>query len=236
MFDLHFNELEKERLLSYASHTIRDKLHWGDGEVIIPEEQILEQRIQETEYHLTLDFEQMKLLTNWFLDDTDEGLLLAGEDISILHKMIELLTTYHDELKREYAVKLRMLKAQIEAADDVLTRLQKIVPDTDKKTGVDKTQDKAVDEPVFDGKVERISKHRKEVEEYNEELIQKFKEERVDKQNEEVKDQGINLEREQKTGNFEEKSKRAKQLKKEMQRAEDIAKTAKKKAKGKNLF
>jgi len=236
MFELNFNELEKGRLVSYASHSIRDKLHWGDGEIIIPEEQILEQKIQETKYKLMLDFEQIKLLANWFFDATDEGLLLAGEDISILNKMIELLTPYHDELKREYDVKLRMLKVQIEAANELLTKLRKTVPKTEEETSIKKTQDKTVDEPVFNEKVERISQHRKEVEEYNKELTQKFKEERVDKQHEEMKDHKVELESERKNGKFEEKAKRAKDLKKQMQKAEDIAKTAKKKTKGKKLF
>jgi hypothetical protein len=191
MFELIFNDLEKRKLLLYASHTLRDTLHWGDGEVIVPEEQILEQKIQEAEDKLTLDFEQMKLLSNWFLDATDNGLLLAGEDISILQKMIELLAPYLDEVKKEYDVKLRMLKVQIEDAEKVLNKLEKVVPKT---------------------------------------------EERVGEQQKEMKDGDITAEGEHKDQKFEEKAKRAKKLKKEMQKAEDIAKTAKKKAKGKKLF
>ena len=217
MFELNFNELEKERLLSYASQSMRDNLHWGDGEVIIPEEQILEQKIQETEYKLALDFNQLRLLTNWFLDATDEGLLLAGEDISILTKIIGLLTTYHNELKREYDVKLRMLKAQIDDAEKILTKLTNIVP----KTGE---------------KLERISEKRREVEEYNKELIDKFKKERIDNQHDEMSDEKVEIEEDQKKEDFKEKVKRAKELKEEIQKAENVAKKAKKKTKGKKLW
>ena len=209
MFDFKLNELEKRRLLSYASQSMRDNLHWGDGEVIIPEEQILEQKIQESEYKLTLDFEQLRLLTNWFLDATDEGILLLGEDISILNKIIGLLTPYHNELKRDYDVKLRMLKAQIDDAEKVLTKLNKIVPKTVEKADIEGIQNGLVKESVSDEKIEK--------------LVPKIEEKMV-------------AEEEQKSEVFDEKAKRAKELKEEMQKAENVAKKAKKKAKGKKLF
>jgi hypothetical protein len=255
---LKLNELEKRRLLSYASHSIRDQLHWGDGEIIIPEEQILQQKITETEDRLTLDFEQLKLLTHWFLDATDEGMLLLGEDISILNKIIGQLTLYHNELKRKYDIKLRMLKAQLDAAEKVLTKLTRIVPKTGEKVDVDGTQDESVlneniekivpkteekvvvegeqDDSVLNKKIEKISHERREVEEYRKELIDKFQEERVDKQHGEIGEQRIELEEEQKAAKFEKKVKRAKELKKEMQKAEEITKGAKRKTKGKKLF
>lgn len=232
MFKLKIHELEKRRLLSYADHSIRDQLHWGNGEVIIPEEQILQQKITDAEDKLMLDFEQLKLLTHWFLDATGEGMLLLGEDISILNKIIGQLIPYHNELKRKYDVKLRILKAQIDDAEKVLTKLTRIVPKTEVKVGVDGTQD----ESVLNEKLEKISKERREVQEYRRELINKFQEERVDKQHEEIGEQRIELEEEEKEEKFKGKVKRAKELREEMQKAERVAKMAKKKAKGKKLF
>lgn len=232
MFKLKIHELEKRRLLSYADHSIRDQLHWGNGEVIIPEEQILQQKITDAEDKLMLDFEQLKLLTHWFLDATGEGMLLLGEDISILNKIIGQLIPYHNELKRKYDVKLRILKAQIDDAEKVLTKLTRIVPKTEEKVGVDGTQD----ESVLNEKIEKISKERREVQEYRRELINKFQEERVDKQHEEIGEQRIELEEEEKEEKFKGKVKRAKELREEMQKAERVAKMAKKKAKGKKLF
>ena len=232
MFKLKIHELEKRRLLSYADHSIRDQLHWGNGEVIIPEEQILQQKITDAEDKLMLDFEQLKLLTHWFLDATGEGMLLLGEDISILNKIIGQLIPYHNELKRKYDVKLRILKAQIDDAEKVLTKLTRIVPKTEEKVGVDGTQD----ESVLNEKLEKISKERREVQEYRRELINKFQEERVDKQHEEIGEQRIELEEEEKEEKFKGKVKRAKELREEMQKAERVAKMAKKKAKGKKLF
>ena len=164
---------------------MRDQLHWGDGEIIIPEEQILQQKITDAEDKLTLNFEQLELLTNWFLDATDEGILLLGEDISILNKIIGQLTPYHSELKRKYDVKLRMLKAQIDAAEKVLTKLTRIVPKTGEKLDVGGTQDESVlneniekivpkseekvvvegvqDDSVLNEKLEKKSKERREV-------------------------------------------------------------------------
>ena len=262
MFELKFNELEKERLLAYASQSLRDNLHWGNGEVIVPEEQILEQKIQETEYKLALDFEQLRLLTNWFLDATDEGLLLAGEDISILTKIIDLLTPYHNQLKKEYDVKLRILKARIDDAENVLTKLTNILPKTEEKATIESSQNEITNESVLSEKtkgtapeiekkvtpeteredsllrekLERISKKRREVEEYNKELIDRFQEERIDKQHDEMIDQKIEIEEAQKKEDFKEKVERAKELKEEMQKAEDVAKKAKKKTKGKKLW
>ena len=232
MFKLKFNELEKRRLLSYAGHSMRDQLHWGDGEIIIPEEQILQQKITDAEDKLTLNFEQLELLTNWFLDATDEGILLLGEDISILNKIIGQLTPYHNELKRKYDVKLRMLKAQIDAAEKVHTKLTRIVPKTEEKVIVEGTQN----ETVLNEKIEKISQERREVEEYKKELTNKFQEERVDKQHEEIGEQRIELEEEQKEAKFEGKVKRAKELREEMQKADKVAKKVKKKARGKKLF
>lgn len=232
MFKLKIHELEKRRLLSYADHSIRDQLHWGNGEVIIPEEQILQQKITDAEDKLMLDFEQLKLLTHWFLDATGEGMLLLGEDISILNKIIGQLIPYHNELKRKYDVKLRILKAQIDDAEKVLTKLTRIVPKTEEKVGVDGTQD----ESVLNEKIEKISKERREVQEYRRELINKFQEERVDKQHEEIGEQRIELEEEEKEEKFKGKVKRAKELREEMQKAERVAKMVKKKAKGKKLF
>ena len=258
MFKLKIHELEKRRLLSYADHSIRDQLHWGNGEVIIPEEQILQQKITDAEEKLMLDFEQLKLLTHWFLDATGEGMLLLGEDISILNKIIGQLIPYHNELKRKYDVKLRILKAQIDDAEKVLTKLTRIVPKTEVKVGVDGTQDESVlnekiekivpkteekagvdgtqNESVLNEKLEKISKERREVQEYRRELINKFQEERVDKQHEEIGEQRIELEEEEKEEKFKGKVKRAKELREEMQKAERVAKMAKKKAKGKKLF
>lgn len=258
LFKLKFHELEKRRLLSYADHSMQGQLHWGDGEIIIPEEQILLQKIREAEDSLTLDFEQLKLLTHWFLDATGEGMLLLGEDISILNKIIGQLIPYHNELKKKYDVKLRMLKAQIDDAEEVLTKLTRIVPKTEEKVGVDGTQDESVlnekiekivpkteekvgvdgtqDESVLNEKLEKISKERREVEEYRKELINKFQEERVDKHHEEKGEKRIELEEEEKEEKFEGKIKRAKELREEMQKAERVAKKAKKKAKGKKLF
>jgi hypothetical protein len=232
LFNLKFNELEKRRLLSYASHSMRDQLHWGDGEIIIPEEQILQQKITDAEDKLILDFEQLELLTNWFLEATDEGILLLGEDISILNKLIGQLTAYHNELKRKYDVKLRMLKARMDATEKVLTKLTKIVPETEEKVDVEETQD----DSILNEKIEMISKERIEVEEYRKELINKFQEERVNKQHEEMGAQRIELEKEQKEEKFEGKVKRARKLRKEMQKAKEVAKKAKKQKRGKKLF
>jgi len=217
---------------------MRGQLHWGDGEIIIPEEQILLQKIREAEDSLTLDFEQLKLLTHWFLDATDEGMLLLGEDISILNRIIGQLIPYHNELKRKYDVKLRMLKAQIDAAEKVLTKLTRMVPKTEEKVGVHVTEG----EFVLDEKLEKISKEEREVEEYRK-WVDKYQKERLEKPHEEIGDlineigDEINeLEEDEKEEIFEGKAKRAKELREEMQKAEEVAKKAKKKTKGKKLF
>ena len=232
MFKIEFHELEKRRLLSYEDLSVRGQLHWGDGEIIIPEEQILLQKIREAEDSLTMNFEQLELLINWFLDATGGGMLLLGEDISILNKIIEQLTPYHNELKGKYDDKSRLLKAQIDAAEKMLNKLTRIVPKTEEKVGVDRTQD----EPVLDEKFEKISKERGEVEEFKKELINKFQKERLEKQHEEIGEQRSELEEEEEEDKFEGKIQRAKKLKEEMQKAGNVAKKAKKKAKGKKLF
>jgi hypothetical protein len=225
MLSFRVNELEKRRLLSYATSSMHDQLHWGDGEIIIPEEQILQEKIINAEDKLTLDFMELKLLITWFLDATDEGVLLLGEDISILNKLIRLLKLYHNALKKNYDVTVRRLKAQMDGAEKVLTELMKIVPKKEWQDDVTETQI----ESGFNKNGERITKNRKK-------LKNESYEERVDRQPVEVEDQRITLEERQKEEKFEAKAKMAKKLREELQEAKELTKRAKRKAKGKRLF
>lgn len=232
MFTLNINELEKRRLLSYACHSMRDQLHWGDGEIIIPEEQILEKKIKDAENLLILDFEQLELLINWFLEATGEGLLLLGEDISVLHKIIGQLSPYHDELKRKYDTELRMIKAKIDTAENVLARLSRILPKTGEKVEVEEPQD----ESVLVENIDTDAPDLREVEEFRQEPISDRVDDDVDKLREEAGEQRVEIIEDQEKEKLESKMKRAKKLKEEMHQAEELAKRAKKKSKGKKLF
>jgi hypothetical protein len=70
----------------------------------------------------------------------------------------------------------------------------------------------------------------------DEESQNKHQEENADKLNETTVDQKIEFNEKQKEVRFKEKTERAKELKEEMQEAENVAKRAKKKTKGKKLF
>ena len=41
MFEIPVNPSEKRRLITYAEHVLFEQSHWGDGDMIIPEEQFL---------------------------------------------------------------------------------------------------------------------------------------------------------------------------------------------------
>ena len=56
MLKLTINQFEKKRLLFYAEQTLSESLHWGDGAVIIPEEQILLDAIKENCITLVISF------------------------------------------------------------------------------------------------------------------------------------------------------------------------------------
>ena len=119
MFTLRINEIEKERLLSYAEYTLRDKLHWGDGEIITAVEQILYDSIEEATDELELDVYELKILLNWLFDATGEGTLLLGEDISILNKVLHLLHEYCYDMKGKDITELKTVESLKDSIENI---------------------------------------------------------------------------------------------------------------------
>ncbi|MDD5066783.1 MAG: hypothetical protein PHF84_07015 [bacterium] len=102
MFELSINSTEKLRLLFYAEHVLYEQSHWGDGDVIIPEEQFLYEQIKGDKEIIYITLTQLKILINWFLTVTGHGSFLMEEDITILGKIAHILENYYREINKEY--------------------------------------------------------------------------------------------------------------------------------------
>lgn len=97
MIKLVINSLERKRMLYYAEHSLFGKAHWGDGEVLIPEEKMLFEYFKQEDEFMEITFTQLKILIQWFLESTNNGAFLINEDIVILKKLIAILELYYKE-------------------------------------------------------------------------------------------------------------------------------------------
>ena len=232
---LKISQTDKKRLLFYADQTISESLHWGNGAIIIPDEQILYDAIKETKGKLTLNSFQLKLLLNWIFDATGEGKFLLGEDISIINKIISEIKKYHNKLKNrrsKYIVQLTDIELELELVEKILDKLNYIFPKTEKKQSDYHTEDMS----LLEEKIKKVAEERGGIEEYKKELINKLRKERYEtKPEEKVKEEKELKEGKEETA-FEEKVKRAKVLKEEREKVEKTMKDVKKKIKGKRLF
>ncbi len=234
MLKLTINQFEKKRLLFYADQTLSESLHWGNGAVIILEEQILLNAIKESKGKLTLNSFQLELLLNWLFDATGEGHFLLGEDISIINKIIGGLTEYHRSLKNRKTkdnIDLEEIEFELNFVEKMLKKLIYMLPETEKKEEIDEVKEEITnrvepmpkvekkegdyrteDTSLLDEKIKKVAKKRGGIEEYKKELINKFRKERYEKKPEEKVKEGKELKEGKEDAAFEEKVKRAKVL------------------------
>ncbi len=97
MIKLEINAMDRKRMLHYAEHSLFGKAHWGDGEVLIPEEKMLFEYFKQENEFMEITFTQLKILIQWFLESTNNGAFLINEDIVILKKLISILKLYYKE-------------------------------------------------------------------------------------------------------------------------------------------
>lgn len=115
MFELqNVQSTENSRMLYYAEKTLFDQSHWGDGEIIIPEEQFLYDQIKTKKENLDLTFTQLKIFINWFLNTTGHGAFMLEEDISIIKKIINCIVNYYKNNNIKYQLPENNIKSQVE--------------------------------------------------------------------------------------------------------------------------
>ena len=118
---ISFTYTEKMRLLSHASETLHGG-HWGSSDLIIPEQQFLYKKIEDLEGEVELTFTYVKMLIDWIYDGTHEGTHLVQEDISIINKLLKILTEFFNNLKHPIYLKLIKLKIQFNILNKLLNQ------------------------------------------------------------------------------------------------------------------
>ncbi len=226
MIELRLNSVEKRRLLGCADNTIFDKLHWGNGEVIIPEEQILYEMIKKAEDKIELSFTQLKILLNWIFETTAQGTILLNEDISILYKILTQLEKHREYIIRKYEQEIKEIQNQIDSINNIFG-------DAIKKEGKKIEEQQKEEESVLDNKLSKIVQQKEELEKYKNEIKAKLREEREKDISKGDSGKGEFV---QKDKDFIDKIKEAKRVEKEMTQAKEFLKKVQKKVKGKKVF
>jgi len=109
MYKLHLTKTEKTRIKYYLQRTLYDKLHWGNGEVIISEENDLINQINSDAKILKINFTQLKILVNWFLETTYNATSLIDVDNSILEKLVNLVK----QVKKKQKINLNSISEKV---------------------------------------------------------------------------------------------------------------------------
>ncbi len=161
MIGLNINSMERKRMMHYAEHSLFEKAHWGDGEVLIPEEKMLYDQLKEETEKLELTFTQFKILINWFFESTNDGKFLMEEDSSILTVLVIALQIYN----KENNIFSSIVVEDITTAIDLLKTLFIIKWPKDQYVN----NYNSVNE-----KIEKITENKEELDQYKTVLLKKF--------------------------------------------------------------
>ncbi len=82
-------KLERRHILHWAGYTLEDSLHWGNGKALLPSESELIKKLQSSDKEITLKLPEVNLIYFWATSYLKGGIMLIGEDIIILKKMLE---------------------------------------------------------------------------------------------------------------------------------------------------
>lgn len=114
MFEISVSPSEKRRLVIYAEHTLFEQSHWGDGDMIIPEEQFLYDEFKSDNTIIDVTNTQLKILINWFLSNTGCGSYMMEEDMSLLDKIVLTIESYFKSINPMYQFTPDGLNSKIE--------------------------------------------------------------------------------------------------------------------------
>jgi len=86
---MKLSEYEIKHILHWAGYTLEDSLHWGDGKAVLPSENELLKKLRKADKEILLELPEVNLLYFWATSYLKGGIILMGEDIIILKKMLE---------------------------------------------------------------------------------------------------------------------------------------------------
>ncbi|MBU1077042.1 MAG: hypothetical protein KKH98_07110 [Spirochaetes bacterium] len=245
MIEIKINDIERGRLLQHAEYTMYEKSHWGDGDVTIPEEQILYNKIKDAGDKLELSPNQFALLLNWIMDSTKHGTILMNEDVSVLNKIFDQLSHTYTIKRRAYTHELNTMEEQLDKIKSALKQSPIKKEDLEEvKKVVQEEVKENVKEDKLNSKIQKIQQSAKETKEIKDDITAQFKEERLQKDKNKIidnlrsdkvkeKDQD---KKKQSVSALDDKIQRAKELKEGIDKAEKFVKEVRKKTKGKKLL
>lgn len=78
---------QRDRVVFYSSQIIQGG-HWGDGDVVLPEENILIEKLKGENDEIQINQQEMKVLFNWIYTTLNKETITTGEDTIILKIII----------------------------------------------------------------------------------------------------------------------------------------------------
>ncbi len=119
MYKLNLGKFEKVRLIFYSEHAVSDKFHWGDGDMVIPEEENLIDQIKNGSGEIELSPTQLRILVIWFIDATGNGAVLMDADEYILNQIIILLNEHYQAIGEDHELKSQQICDKIDYASKI---------------------------------------------------------------------------------------------------------------------
>lgn len=101
-FKVTFSNFEKKWICSWASDSIYESNHWGDGVSFLKEEDSLIAKLQSTQNNVILYKNEIRQIYAWLVARIGDGSVLIGEDMVVGRKILELYEKTFDDKSAEF--------------------------------------------------------------------------------------------------------------------------------------
>jgi hypothetical protein len=118
MITVSLSNIIKNTLLRYAENELHQG-HWGNGELMIPEHQILTERIKGASKKIELSLLQMEILCQWISGTTKDGRILTPEDRIVIQSLRNPLRKYYKKIKSSNTTEAQSALEQIKLLDKI---------------------------------------------------------------------------------------------------------------------
>jgi len=104
-----FSNFEKKWICSWASDSIYESNHWGDGVTFLKEEDSLIAKLRSDNNDFILYKNEIKQIYTWLVDRIGDGSVLIGEDMVIGRKIIALYEKAFPEKSKDVEFLKKMI-------------------------------------------------------------------------------------------------------------------------------
>ncbi len=118
MIILILSNIVKNTLLRYAENELHQG-HWGNGEVIIPEHQILAERIKNAGEKIEFSLLQLEIICQWISGTTKDGRVLTPEDRIAIQSLRSPLKKYYKKIISRDGTEAQNVLEQIKLLDKI---------------------------------------------------------------------------------------------------------------------